>query len=46
MLSLHPDKIGTSARTANDKEFLQRVIVNTGRQIDRLVYELDGLSEE
>jgi hypothetical protein len=44
MLSLH--KQLASARTATDKEFLQREIANTDRQIDRLVYDLYGLSEE
>jgi len=44
MLELHrrlPD-----AKTAHDRELIQRQIDATDRQIDRLVYDLYGLSDE
>lgn len=44
MLALH--KQLAAARTAFDKESLQRHIDITDRQIDRLVYELYGLTDE
>jgi hypothetical protein len=44
MLSLH--KSLAAAQAPADKESLQRQIDATDRQIDRLVYELYGLSEE
>jgi hypothetical protein len=36
----------TSAKTPNDKTMLQRQVEATDQQIDRLVYELYGLTEE
>lgn len=36
----------TSPRTPQDKELVKREIESSDRQIDRLVYELYGLSEE
>ena len=42
MLELHKQ----SPRSPLDKERLQREIESTDRAIDRLVYELYGLSEE
>jgi hypothetical protein len=44
MLALH--KKLSAARTADDKTALTRQIDATDRQIDQLVYELYGLSEE
>jgi len=44
MLSLH--KQLAAAKTDHDKTLLQRQIDATDQQIDRLVYELYGLSEE
>jgi hypothetical protein len=44
MLSLH--KQLTETRTGHDTTYIQRQIDTTDRQIDRLVYELYGLSEE
>jgi len=44
MLSLH--KQLTAAKTDHDKTLLQRQINTTDQQIDRLVYELYGLTEE
>ena len=44
MLSLH--KQLQEARTPQDKTRLQRQIEATERQIDALVYELYGLTEE
>lgn len=44
MLDLH--KQFAASRTAHDKEVLQRQIDATDRQIDKLVYELYGLTEE
>jgi hypothetical protein len=44
MLALHK-QLG-AARTAFDKESIQRQIEITDRQIDRLVYELYGLTDE
>jgi len=44
MLSLHRQL--AVARTPPAKTMLQRQIVATDRQIDRLVYELYGLTEE
>jgi len=42
MLELHK----RSPRTPQEKESLQREIENTDKSIDRLVYELYGLTEE
>ena len=44
MLSLHQQL--AAANTAHDKTVLQRQIDRTDGQIDRLVYELYGLTEE
>jgi predicted type IV restriction endonuclease len=44
MLALHRDL--AAARTAQDKTMLQRQIEATDREIDRLVYELYGLTDE
>lgn len=44
MLELH--KQLASAKTDHDKTVIQRQIDSTNRQIDRLVYELYGLTEE
>ncbi|MBM4056322.1 MAG: hypothetical protein FJ264_16955 [Planctomycetes bacterium] len=44
MLSLH--KQIASVKTDHDKTVIQRQIDATDRQIDRLVYELYGLTEE
>ena len=33
-------------KTTHDKEMIQRQIDSTDKQIDRLVYELYGLSDE
>jgi hypothetical protein len=44
MLSLH--KQLSKAKTPHDREVLQRQIDATDRQIDQLVYELYGLTEE
>jgi len=44
MLSLH--KQSASAKTGHDKTVIQRQIDATDRQIDQLVYELYGLTEE
>jgi hypothetical protein len=44
MLSLH--KQLAAAKTDHDKTILQRQIDSTDQQIDRLVYELYGLTEE
>ena len=44
MLDLH--KQSAAARLPQDKEMLQRRIQTTDAQIDRLVYELYGLTEE
>jgi predicted type IV restriction endonuclease len=44
MLALHRQL--AAARTAQDKRMLQRQIDASDRQIDRLVYELYGLTEE
>ena len=44
MLKLH--KQLSSAKTDHDKTVIQRQIDATDRQIDRLVYELYGLTEE
>ena len=44
MLKLHQDL--AAAKTAHDKTLLQRQIEATDRQIDHLVYELYGLTEE
>jgi type II restriction/modification system DNA methylase subunit YeeA len=44
MLKLHKDL--PKARTAQEKEALQRMIVSTDRQIDELVYELYGLTKD
>jgi hypothetical protein len=44
MLSLH--KSLSAAKSPPDKEALQRRIDATDRQIDRLVYELYGLTDD
>lgn len=44
MLELH--KQSASAKTDHDKTIIQRQIDATDRQIDKLVYELYGLTEE
>lgn len=44
MLALHKSLSG--AKTAHEKEALQRQIDATDRQIDRLVYELYGLTDD
>ena len=44
MLALH--KQLAAAKTPNEKTHLQRQIDSTDREIDRLVYELYGLTEE
>jgi type I restriction-modification system DNA methylase subunit/predicted type IV restriction endonuclease len=44
MLQLHHDL--AAAKTAHDKTLVERQIAATDRQIDRLVYELYGLTEE
>ena len=44
MLSLHKD-LG-AANTPYEKKMLHTQLYTTDRQIDRLVYELYGLSEE
>jgi len=44
MLELH--KRLPSVRTPQEKEMLSRQIDSTDGQIDRLVYELSGLTEE
>ncbi len=44
MLALH--KQLAAAKLAHDQTALQRHIAATDRQIDNLVYELYGLSEE
>ncbi len=36
----------SSAKTTHEKEVIQRQIDETDRQIDNLVYELYGLTEE
>ncbi len=44
MLALH--KSLQSAKTPQEKEAVQRQVESTDGQIDKLVYELYGLSEE
>ena len=44
MLALHKHK--SAARTVAEQEQFQRQIAATDRQIDALVYELYGLTEE
>jgi hypothetical protein len=44
MLALHKHK--TAAKTQAEQELYQRQIEETDRQIDALVYELYGLTEE
>jgi hypothetical protein len=44
MLALH--KQLAESRTGHDRTFIQRQIDATDRQIDRLVYELYGLTDE
>jgi len=44
MLALHKNL--TSAKTPQEKESVQRQIESTDGAIDRLVYELYGLTEE
>ena len=36
----------SAAKTSHDNEVLKRQIAATGRRIDRLVYELYGLTDE
>jgi hypothetical protein len=44
MLKLHKDL--PKAKTPHEQESLQRTIAATDKQIDALVYELYGLTEE
>jgi hypothetical protein len=44
MLKLHKDL--PKAKTPHEQESLQRQIAATDKQIDQLVYELYGLTEE
>ena len=44
MLKLHKDI--NNARTPQNKELIQRQIDATDKQIDKLVYELYGLTED
>ncbi len=44
MLKLHKDL--PKAKTPHEQESLQRQIAATDRQIDKLVYELYGLTEQ
>ena len=44
MLELHKSKAG--AKTQSDQDVYERQIKSVDEQIDRLVYELYGLSEE
>ncbi len=44
MLALHKSLV--AAKTPNEKTYLQRQIEATDREIDQLVYELYGLTEE
>ena len=44
MMKLHKDL--PKAKTPHERESLQRQIAATDRQIDNLVYELYGLTEE
>jgi hypothetical protein len=44
MLKLHEDS--PKAKTPHEQESLQRTLAATDRQIDELVYELYGLTEE
>jgi hypothetical protein len=44
MLALHPQR--AAARTPHEQSALDRQIAATDRQIDRLVYDLYGLTEE
>jgi hypothetical protein len=44
MLALHKEL--AAAHTPHDKTFIERRIRETDRQIDRLVYDLYGLTEE
>jgi len=44
MLKLHKDL--PKAKTPHEQEFLHRQISATDKQIDALVYELYGLTEE
>jgi len=44
MLDLH--KRLSAAKTPNDKTLLQRQIAATDKEIDRLVYDLYGLTED
>ncbi len=43
---LEPHKRLAAARGSGEKERLQRLIGSTDRQIDALVYELYGLTDE
>ena len=44
MLKLHKDL--AAAKTGHDKDVIQRQIDTTDKQIDQLVYELYGLTED
>ena len=44
MLKLHKDL--PKAKTPHEQEYLQRQMVATDKEIDALVYELYGLTEE
>ena len=44
MLALHKNL--ASAKTLQEKESVQRQVESTNRAVDRLVYELYGLSDE
>jgi len=44
MLKLHKDLL--AAKTNHEKSLIQRQIDTTDKQIDQLVYELYGLTEE
>lgn len=44
MLGLHPRL--SAARSPNDRNIFQRQIGTTDHQIDRLVYDLYGLTDE
>ena len=46
MLELHKKGDGHLGRTPQEQELVKREIESTDRQIDRLVYELYGLTEE
>jgi len=44
MLDLHKQR--AAARTADEKTSIQRIIDVTDKRIDKMVYELYGLTEE